>query len=272
MVLPVSECSFAQTDTKLDMARFLSGPKLLPQCIEEKTSGDVGQATDYPIGFTYEQWFEFYFRVKDWQVEIQWSASGSCTASTASASASAGGPGTGDSATDFDDESDFACVYNQSFANLTNDTDFDDDSTPEGFASVGVGSSFPNPTVGINNVSCYKVGSLYYPKMFFNFSIGGTASGGSGEGFPFYEELITSIPNYAPGDPNYSPYVMTLEVGGITAPKEGTKGMFDSSEGEGTAVVNTSITLIKFTPKSYWSYDGIWNPSTGAQILNPFNP
>lgn len=255
------------------MARFISGPRLLPTyCIEEKTSDDVGKDTDYPIGLTYDQWFENYFRVKDWNLEIQYTMSGNCSAGDANASTSIAGPTGSFSTSILSSEKSFSCIYNVSGALADNNSGSVTDSTDEAFASVALSATFNTSPVNYNFYSCYKVDDLFYPKFLFSFMLTGLANGGSDSGFPFFEATLVPWVRWNFPNPLYTPYDIPLDLNGVTGTREGTLYLGNSSEGSGSAIVDITMSMIKLTPKSYWSYDGIWDTTTGAQILNPFNP
>lgn len=259
------------------MAGLSTGNRIAPWCFQDKTASDVGPKTDYPIGFTRDQWWEIYFRVKDWDITIDWSASASCTAGSATASASANGPGNASSTSGLSSERNFTCQLNASFLVVPNDDDYQETSNDDAFAIAGVMSQFQNPTIGINIDACYRVDDLYYPKFYKTFGILSQCNGGWEEGFPGYIEAIYSEPDVESPNPLYTPYNIPISVNGVSGIFEGTKFSANTGDGAGSATASANLTSITLTPKSYWPYDPgdgggpIWDASTGSQLRDPFS-
>lgn len=254
------------------MARFTSGPKPFPLCIEEVDSSQVGKLTYYPIGVDWATLFKWYFRVKKWKAEFTYSFTGSVSVGDASASAAAPSPIEADSTTNIEDETQFSCKTPIITNQLPLIYEYDYDSTEEAFAEAVVASQGANPyTLFISNTKIRKVGSLYYPFFRVGFNTWVRLYGGSSDGAVIIEKMILAGPNSLPGDPLATQIDVPVEIDGETGLFQWTYYQDVFIDGSASASADLNITNLKLTPEEYWSYDGIYDTDDGSELIDPFS-
>lgn len=255
------------------MAGF-SSYRVFRDTIPEVTSGSVGPTTAYPIGVDYETIFKWYYRVREWDVSIDYIANGSASGPSSSASTTLPSPSAGIliKSPSFTDESYFSTLLPTSYGTPTEDnaSDIDVGSSEtslsfSNFLNAGFGPIIeimqtPNPIV--------RIGDIYYPRMKCDLYVNANAGVGisRGENKTIYVDRPSELPI-----PLSIPWTVDSESFNKTGSYEA-----NSSPGPGSASVTVEVNQITITPSKYWTYNvsgvgDIWDEDTGDQLIDPFS-
>lgn len=247
------------------MAKF-SGYRMFVGDIEEVDPSEVGPTTDYPIGVDLETFVKWYYRVKKWKLEVNFLCSANAVAADTSTSASLSGYATVDSDLNsaLTNESYFSLELPSSTAEELSEHDENESTGSTSFA-LAIADLSTGFTSLLFLTSFKKSGDLYYPQVGAGFQLNAQASvlNPSDFGDKMKQAFTSYFALPTKKDINW-------EIDGETFIKTGSEGEYSGGTAGGVTAV-AEFTSIKLTPIEYWSYDGTWNTSTGAQLSDPFS-
>lgn len=243
---------------------YLSMDRPFIFCIEEVMTAP--DATIYPVGLTWEQLFEWYYRIKTWNI----------TASTSSITASSVGDTDSVSANcpafsyDFSyssvtaSEKDFVCTAQ---AGDFNETVSDGDTKP----GISAGASFTLVLAAIfgDPGGVVKYSGLYYPHLELNVGSSAIATYSGSDPSEDYE-LIFSFP---PGAG--TPADISITLNGVSFTLSGTLQTTGSAGSHVSANNDPASYPVTWTPTLWWAYNtsagDTYDTATGAELLDPFS-
>ncbi len=254
---------------------MIRAPEFIQGQIVGGTGSDVGPGTDYPVGLTFDEMMKWFWRTKDWSVNF-----------AADIQALRGTYLYGPSDYMSDSKSGLLGIstLNSNFQSFTSDP-----RTSE--ADLGVGQLFSYHPDLSTDFTCFDSGTVTCSRtvdntsensVFGDFRISAspvlsTNYGGSTNvihnGNLYYPNLtVDATPNGTDSD------VMTSKTCFLCAPSPNGFGTSELTQ----TFANHSLTFyypgkyeivndynFNVTPKSYWTYNGKYDPTTGDPVPNP---
>lgn len=244
--------------------------QLFKDPVPEVTSSDVGPDTQYPIGLDLDTIFKWYYRVKKWRFDFEYVCNASAIGTDSSASASLPGSATIDTVINpsLSNESYFSVAFPRSEAGEIFDSNEDSDSGATSFsvAQTNYVSGFSSVLL-LPNMRRYN--DQYYPSVSAGIDLVAQAEVGNLSDFRTVGRGVSTL--YSSTFPLSIPW----EIDGISFTQTGSYNDYSSGTGSG-ASVNCEIIKLSLTPIEYWPYNvpvfgNIYDPTTGAQNVDPFS-